>query len=85
MLEPEIRFLLGYDRAREALSQSVDLPEDKLREFILTCQQNNFQLANRRRNRFPRLSDEEVRRMERTIRKAFQGPVQRARTPKPEG
>ncbi len=63
----ELDYLKRYDRMREAMRRIVDLPEKKANQFIKFVQQNGGTLAQRKREFFPELSDDEIARLEKVI------------------
>lgn len=72
-LDEEISYLLGFDRARQALNSLADWPSHALETFIRVVHQNNDKLSvNKRKSRFPWMSDEEVGRFERIVAQSFE-------------
>lgn len=68
-LPSEIGFLLGFDRARSAIQEVVDMPDRLIDLFIKVCRQNAGELSNRKReSHFSMLTDDEVTRMEAAVR-----------------
>ncbi len=64
-LPKELAFLVGYDQARKALVDIVDMPDRELDLFIKCVMQNNGNLAGAKRKKyFSMLIDEEVVAME---------------------
>ena len=63
----ELDYLKQYDRMREAMRRIVDLPEKKANQFIKFVQQNGGELAQRKREFFAELTDDEIARLERVI------------------
>lgn len=71
-LAEELRFLVGYDKARKAVQEIVDLPDRKLDLFIRLCREKAGNLSrNKRRRLFAELTDEEVLAMEAAVREGF--------------
>ena len=64
-LRNELSYLAGYDRARQRLSEIVDLPSSKL-NLLMTCvMQNQGRLSKKKRlEYFAMLTDEEISSME---------------------
>lgn len=57
----------------KAIREIVDMPDRKMDLFIQACLQNNGRISARiRASHFEFLSDEEVTRMERAIRSAYE-------------
>lgn len=70
-LAGELAFLAGYDRAKRAIQGIVDMPDRQIDLFIRFCLQNQGKLsAAKRGTHFGFLSDEEVGKLERAVRKA---------------
>ena len=66
----EMRFLVGFDRARERAREIVDLPDRELDRFILFCRQGGGRLPAKRRKHFTqdlRLTDQEILEMEQAV------------------
>ncbi len=71
-LVEELAFLANYDQTKKAIQEIVDMPDRKIDLFIQACLQNNGRLSARKRaSLFECLSDEEVTRMEKSIRSAY--------------
>jgi len=71
-LDEEISFLIGFDRAREALHGISDWPGQSADLFINLVRQNNGHLsATKHKSQFSLLTDEEVARYEGIVRRAF--------------
>lgn len=67
-LTQELSFLADYDKTKKAIQEIVDMPDRNIDLFIRFCLQNNGKLsAQKRRNHFDFLSDEETARMERAV------------------
>jgi hypothetical protein len=72
-LPVEIRFLVNYDQAKQAIQEIVDMPDRMIDLFIKICLQNQGRLSKaKRESLFPMLTDDEVERMETAFRDAFQ-------------
>lgn len=67
----ELRFLLGYDAAREATRGVVDLPDRRLDLLLRLLHQNGGTLSRSKRELFAELTDEEVTRIERGFVASF--------------
>lgn len=71
-LDAEISFLLGFDRARSALSAIADWPGHSLELFIRVVRGNDGKLsANKRKAHFEWLTDAEMARFETVVERAF--------------
>jgi hypothetical protein len=71
-LDEEISFLIGFDRAREALNNIADWPGQSRDLFINLVRKNDGRLSQtKRKARFPLLTAEEVARYETIVRRAF--------------
>lgn len=62
-LEPELRFLHGYDRARSAMRRVVDMPDRKLDTLIKILRQNNGRMSASKRGLYAEISDAEMARL----------------------
>jgi hypothetical protein len=72
-LDEEISFLLGFDRAREALNNLIDWPAHSLDLFIRVVHQNNNRLSKtKRQSHFDWMRDDEVTRFEEIVARSFQ-------------
>ncbi len=73
-LVEELAFLQNYDRTKEAIQAIVDMPDRHIDLFIRLCLQNNGRLSKQKRaGLFPRLTDVEIREMEKAVRSAYGG------------
>lgn len=63
----ELDYLKQYDRMREEMRKIVDLPEKKANQFIMFVQQNGGKLAQRKREFFSELTDDEILRLEKIV------------------
>lgn len=71
-LDEEISFLLGFDRARTALSAIADWPGHSLDLFIRVVHDNEGKLSvNKRKAHFEWLTDAEIARFEAVLERAF--------------
>lgn len=67
-LTEELAFLAHYDKTKEAISEIVDMPDQRIDLLIRFCLQNDGRLAARKRaSHFSFLSDEEISRMEEAV------------------
>lgn len=68
----ELAFLASYDETQKAIQEIVDMPDRKTDLFIHVCLQNKGLLSARKRaSHFDFLTDEEVARMEKSVRSAY--------------
>ncbi len=71
-LPDELNYLKCHDKAMAGINSLVDIPDNMAKSLILFIRQNNGVLPKkRRRKEFAELTDEEVDRIERTIKEAF--------------
>lgn len=77
-LDEEISFLLGFDRAKGALSALVDWPAHSLDAFIRLVRQNEGRLSiNKRKSHFEWMTEEELARFEAIVGRAFNLGIER--------
>lgn len=67
----ELRFLRGYDAARQAIRAIADIPDRRLDLLLRLLHQNQGRLAKGKRGQFAELLDEELTRIEVTFAEAF--------------
>ena len=70
----ELRFLRGYDAAREAVRDIVDMPDRHLDRLLQLLRQNGGRLSKSKRHHFKEIDDEELARIEAAFQEAF-GPA----------
>jgi hypothetical protein len=71
-LVEELDFLKNYDRTRQAIQETVDMPDRLIDLFIQFCLQNNGRLSARKKAaHFDFLTDDEVASMERAVREGY--------------
>ena len=71
-LAEELAFLVNYDNAKKPIQEIVDIPDRKIDLFIQSCVQNNCRLWERKcSSHFVFLTDQELRRMEETVRNLY--------------
>lgn len=69
-LPRELEFLVGYDRARKAIQEVIDMPDRKLDLLLNLCLQNNGRLsAGKRKDHFTFLSNDEIKAIEKIVNK----------------
>jgi len=72
-LRDEINYLIGLDRARAALKDEIDWPNQSLDRFINLVRQNGGSLSrNKRRSQFEWMKDEEIERFTPMVNEAFE-------------
>lgn len=70
-LVPELGYLNAWENACAEMKDIVDLPEKKLRQFILFTQQNNGKFPKSRRDSFSELTDEEILKLSAIVAKTI--------------
>ena len=71
-LPEELHYLKCHDRAMADISKLVDIPDNMAKSLIIFVRQNNGVLPKKRRQReFSKLTDAEVKKIERIIKKDF--------------
>ncbi len=71
-LVSELDFILDYDKAKFAIRDIVDMPDQLIDLFIRLCIESNGRLSKKKcKTRFEQLTDKEVAQMEGCVRKAF--------------
>jgi hypothetical protein len=68
----ELRFIQRYDEAKRALQNIVDMPDKEINLMLTFFHQNNGIFPKRRRDRFSKLTDEEITRMQFAYKKIFE-------------
>jgi hypothetical protein len=64
----EIRFIQRYDEAKLALQKIVDMPDKDINLMLVFLHQNSGVFPKRRRDRFNKLTDDEITRMQNAYR-----------------
>ena len=67
----EMDFLLKYDQIKDAIQETVEMPNRSIDLMIKFLHQNRGVLAARKRNHFPELTDDEISEMEKAYRDVF--------------
>jgi hypothetical protein len=72
-LPQELTFLRGYDAARSAMREVLELPDPVVDRFIQFCKQNSWKLSKAKRHTggLEKLTDQEITTLEAAVRKAF--------------
>jgi hypothetical protein len=72
-LPNELAYLRGYDVARKAMREVVDMPDSLADLFIQLCKQNGYKLSQAKRNMggIAKLTDREIEQLEVILQKAF--------------
>lgn len=68
----ELLFLQRYDEAKRALQMIVDMPDRDINWMLIYLHQNKGTFPKRRRDRFPKLTDDEIADMQNAYRKVFE-------------
>ncbi len=68
----ELHFLQCYDELKRDIQNIVDMPDNKVDRMILFLHQNKGKLADRKRNFFKELNDNEIEQMEQAYTQVFQ-------------
>jgi hypothetical protein len=68
----ELRFIQRYDEAKKELQHIVDMPDRDINLMLTFFHQNNGVFPKRRRERFNKLTDNEIARMQSAYRKVFE-------------
>lgn len=69
-LPSELKFLVNYDHARKSIQKVIDMPDQKIDQFIKFCLQNGGRLGAAKRTKFfHMLKDEEVASLEQIVSK----------------
>lgn len=67
-IEAEIKFLINYDKAKKAMQEIIDMPDNQIDLFIKFVIQNNGILSGKKRDKFFQLlTDEEITRLTKVI------------------
>lgn len=67
----ELRFLRGYDAARQSIREIVDMPDRRLDLLVRLLYQNGGRLAKARREQFAEISDAELEKIEQGFSASF--------------
>jgi len=70
-LREELDFLAVFDRAMEAVGETVDMPDRKASLFTRLCLQNGGKLSKAKRELFSELKDDEIKAMEAAVQAAM--------------
>ena len=78
-LPAELIFLRGYDSARAAMRQVVEMSGPDADRFIQFCKQNGWRLSAAKRHvgGLAKLTDDEIARLEAVVQQAFPGKQER--------
>lgn len=68
----ELTFLQRYDEAKKELQRIVDMPDRDINLMLIFLHQNKGVFPKRRRDRFAKLTDEEIVKMQNTYRKIYE-------------
>lgn len=67
----ELQFIQRYDEAKRELQGIVDMPDKEINLMLTFFHQNNGVFPKRRRERFHKLTDEEIARMQAVYRRVY--------------
>ncbi|MCE3262029.1 MAG: Fic family protein [Pseudoduganella sp.] len=70
-LETEILFIRSYDRAKDSISEVVDMPKTRLNLLIKLHYQSKGTLSKGKRDQFSEITDDELARIELAFQAAF--------------
>ncbi len=70
-LIPELDYLQGFDRAKRAMRQVVDMPDRKLNNLIRFIHQNRGALSKNKRSLYAEITDDEMAQLIDAYQKAF--------------
>lgn len=68
----ELTFLQRYDEAKKELQRIVDMPDRDINLMLVFLHQNKGIFPSRRRDRFAKLTDEEITRMQKAYRRIYE-------------
>lgn len=68
----ELIFLQRYDEAKKELQRIVDMPDKDINLMIIFLHQNKGVFPKRRREQFAKLTDEEIRQMQKAYRTVYE-------------
>jgi hypothetical protein len=68
----ELLFLQRYDEAKRELQRIVDMPDKDINWMLIYLHQNQGTFPKRRRDRFPKLTDDEIASMQMAYRKVYE-------------
>lgn len=71
-LQEELLFIQRYDEVKHELQNIVDMPDRDINMMIMFLHQNKGIFPKRRRDKFPKLTDEEIEKMQIEYRKIFE-------------
>ena len=74
-VDAEIKHTISYDRAMDNIRQAADLPDDRVRDFVMFVLQNNGTLPRRRvKKDFADIDPDTLSEMEAAVQEAFDLP-----------
>lgn len=68
----ELLFLLRYDEAKKEIQNIVDMPDRDINMMLIFLHQNKGVFPKRRREQFPKLTDEEIASMQQAYRLVYE-------------
>jgi hypothetical protein len=67
----EMDFLQKYDEIKSAIQQIVDIPDRKIDQIIRTIHNNGGRASKRKRDKFEKLTDQEIEKIEKAFQEIF--------------
>lgn len=68
----ELLFLQRYDEAKRELQRIVDMPDKDINWMLIYLHQNKGTFPKRRRERFPKLTDDEIANMQAIYKRIYE-------------
>ena len=67
----ELDFLQKYDEIKSAIQHIVDIPDRKIDQIIKVIHNNGGRVSKRKRDKFEKLTDEEIKKIEKAFQEIF--------------
>ncbi|HLZ15837.1 MAG TPA: hypothetical protein VKQ08_02310 [Cyclobacteriaceae bacterium] len=71
----EMDFLMRYDEAKSAIQKIVDMPDRNIDQLIKLIHNNHGRLSKRKRDKFEKLTDPEIQKIEKAFQDIFEMPI----------
>ena len=71
----EMNFLLKYDETKSAIQKIVDIPDRNIDQLIRIIHHNHGRLSKRKREKFEKLTDSEIEKIEKAFQDIFELPA----------
>ena len=71
----EMDFLLKYDEIKSAIQKIVDIPDRNIDQLIRIIHHNHGRLSKRKREKFEKLTDSEIEKIEKAFQDIFELPA----------